>query len=357
MIGTDFLESVKVDARKRAAFKCCFCRDRMGDEVHHLVPKEQGGQGVLDNAILLCAQCHNDYGNNPLKQKQLRQARDDWYEIVERRYSQTEIEQIEQLATKDDVDQIAIELRRLTGIVDPPIDADPPELDWHQLEDRFRRIPGEAQAIWEHYESGAVEWSVYARTGDEKRIVDRFVSEARIAGRKAASLNVPRKFPGVPFPDDADNWLNVVAALVHPGTDITGSGYDAKRGRSESGAIEKLVDASQVACARLASEAQPAKSVPIADAERRQLIQQWREMVNTIHKQTRMKKNESRSVTSLLEVNADFLRLKPYLSQRSRDAIYNRTFIVAPDQSEMSGTLHAILHDIEDLEKSWGLRS
>src|SRR4051812_9179995 len=36
----------------------------------------------------------------------------------------------------------------------PVIDADQPRLTWHQLEDRFRLISGEVQAIWEHDESG-----------------------------------------------------------------------------------------------------------------------------------------------------------------------------------------------------------
>jgi hypothetical protein len=73
---------------------------------------------VIENAILLCAQCHNDYGNNPLKRKQLKQARDDWHDIVAHRYSKKEIDRIEQLATKQDIDQIAAELRRLTGIIE-----------------------------------------------------------------------------------------------------------------------------------------------------------------------------------------------------------------------------------------------
>jgi 5-methylcytosine-specific restriction endonuclease McrA len=31
----------------------------MGQEVHHLLPKEEGGPGTLDNAIFLCVQCRN----------------------------------------------------------------------------------------------------------------------------------------------------------------------------------------------------------------------------------------------------------------------------------------------------------
>jgi diguanylate cyclase (GGDEF)-like protein len=124
-LGTDFPDSVKLEARKRAAFKCCYCRDRMGDDVHHLTPKEEGGQGIIDNAILLCAQCHRDYGDRRDKRQQLRQARDDWYEIVARRYQSPEIssmEAIQDLATKNDVNalmgQIAVLMDQLkAGVV------------------------------------------------------------------------------------------------------------------------------------------------------------------------------------------------------------------------------------------------
>jgi hypothetical protein len=101
--GTEFLESVKLEARRLAAFKCCYCRDEMGDEVHHLTPKEEGGQGVLDNAIFLCGRCHGLYGHRKDKRKQLRQARDIWYEIVREKYAPREIEKLESLATKQDL--------------------------------------------------------------------------------------------------------------------------------------------------------------------------------------------------------------------------------------------------------------
>src|SRR5262249_7387839 len=113
--GTPFPDSVKLQARKLAAFKCCYCRDRMGDDVHHLTPQEEGGEGVVENAILLCAQCHADYGHRKDKRGQLKQARDDWYEIVERRYTKRNVDEVsalEDLATKQDL--VGIE-NRLTG--------------------------------------------------------------------------------------------------------------------------------------------------------------------------------------------------------------------------------------------------
>ena len=52
------------------------------------------------------SECHADYGHRPEKRLQFQQARDHWYEILERRYSAPAIEQVlklEDLATKNDV--------------------------------------------------------------------------------------------------------------------------------------------------------------------------------------------------------------------------------------------------------------
>jgi hypothetical protein len=105
--GSDFPDTVKLRARRLAAFRCCYCRDRMGHEVHHLIPKEEGGQGVLDNAVLLCVQCHSDYGHREDKRLPLRQARDQWYEVVAKRYAPPgldEVAALQDLATKNDMD-------------------------------------------------------------------------------------------------------------------------------------------------------------------------------------------------------------------------------------------------------------
>ena len=85
--GADFSDAVKLEARRLAFFRCCYCHDKPGDQVHHLTPKEEGGAGVVDNAILLCVQCHMDYGHRADKRLQLRQARDHWYEIVAKRHA------------------------------------------------------------------------------------------------------------------------------------------------------------------------------------------------------------------------------------------------------------------------------
>ena len=118
MAGSDFSEATKEQARRLAFFKCCYCHERPGDDVHHLIPKEEGGTGELDNAILLCVQCHADYGHRPEKRAQLRQARDDWYEIVERRHAPVALHQVEEFnALRSDVHQMSKQLRLLTETI------------------------------------------------------------------------------------------------------------------------------------------------------------------------------------------------------------------------------------------------
>ena len=122
---------------------------------------------------------------------------------------------------------------------------------WREAEQRLDRIDGELTATWMLYDDGHVEWSVYASNDSAGRRVDRFLSEARMLGRAVSGLPPALRFPSVSFSDDADNWLNVVAAIVKPSR-MKGSGRN-ERGEYESGGIDDLVDASKVACARLAS--------------------------------------------------------------------------------------------------------
>lgn len=87
-----FTEAIKKEARKRAHFKCVMCRDVPFVEVHHIIPESEDGPNTLDNAAALCAGCHDAYGNNPDKRKQIREARDQWYEICKKRYMNQDIE-------------------------------------------------------------------------------------------------------------------------------------------------------------------------------------------------------------------------------------------------------------------------
>ncbi len=81
-----FSEELKRGVRRKAHMSCCLCK-AIGVEVHHIVPREQGGPDTDDNAAPLCPSCHETYGANPVKRKVIREARDLWYEICANRYA------------------------------------------------------------------------------------------------------------------------------------------------------------------------------------------------------------------------------------------------------------------------------
>ena len=73
-----FPESVKLDAKRRANYRCVVCQQPWV-EVHHIQPEGQGGPDTIENAAPLCAGCHHQYGGNPELRKQLREMRDHWW--------------------------------------------------------------------------------------------------------------------------------------------------------------------------------------------------------------------------------------------------------------------------------------
>ncbi len=75
-----FSENVKLDAKRRANFSCVICKEPFV-EVHHIIPQSERGEDTIENAAPLCASCHDRYGGNPDKRKQIRQMRDWWWEI------------------------------------------------------------------------------------------------------------------------------------------------------------------------------------------------------------------------------------------------------------------------------------
>jgi len=87
-----FPPSVRRDALIASARHCCVCHRYKGVkvEVHHIVPESEGGTNDLDNAIVLCFDCHTDAGHyNPshprgtkFSPEELREARDWWHLLV-----------------------------------------------------------------------------------------------------------------------------------------------------------------------------------------------------------------------------------------------------------------------------------
>lgn len=103
-----FSNVVKLSVKHRSHFSCCLCKT-LGIEIHHIVPQEDGGPDIEDNAAPLCPSCHETYGANPQKRKFIREARDFWYELCDARYSsdKTQLTElrglVEQTASKTDL--------------------------------------------------------------------------------------------------------------------------------------------------------------------------------------------------------------------------------------------------------------
>lgn len=88
-----FPASVRNQVFVKCARHCCACHQHKGRniEIHHIIPKQQGGQDTFENAIALCFECHADAGHyfagHPKGSKfsieELRMHRDSWLRLVE----------------------------------------------------------------------------------------------------------------------------------------------------------------------------------------------------------------------------------------------------------------------------------
>ena len=74
-----FSESVKRQVKEKAAFRCCRCQ-QIGVDVHHIIPQKGGGVDDISNAAPLCQNCHDQFGDNSAKRKEITHMRDWWYE-------------------------------------------------------------------------------------------------------------------------------------------------------------------------------------------------------------------------------------------------------------------------------------
>jgi hypothetical protein len=102
-----FTDGLKLKVKRKAHFTCCLCKT-IGIEVHHIIPQEENGPDTEENAAPLCPSCHETYGANPQKRKFIREARDFWYEICEKRYA----------SDPDKLDEIKILLQRTPSYED-----------------------------------------------------------------------------------------------------------------------------------------------------------------------------------------------------------------------------------------------
>jgi len=95
-----FLPTLKQKVREKANHRCCICHEVFVD-VHHIKPESENGPNNEENAAPLCAGCHDKYGNNPDKRKQIIEMRDEWYKQCER--------------TRNAADNVSQELKQTLG--------------------------------------------------------------------------------------------------------------------------------------------------------------------------------------------------------------------------------------------------
>jgi HNH endonuclease len=87
-----FSKKVKEDILVASARHCCVCHRYKGIkiEIHHILPKEQGGKDTFENAISLCYDCHSDAGHyfskhpkgTKFSPSELKKHKESWFEIV-----------------------------------------------------------------------------------------------------------------------------------------------------------------------------------------------------------------------------------------------------------------------------------
>lgn len=119
-----FAEALTREIRKRAHFQCCLCK-ALGVEIHHIIPQAEDGSDSIDNAAPLCPSCHETYGANPTKRKFIREARDFWFDICDKRYAPDasllhEVHAVvTNTASKDDVSQLRSDIAQVLKTFKP----------------------------------------------------------------------------------------------------------------------------------------------------------------------------------------------------------------------------------------------
>ena len=87
-----FSKKIKAQCLSECARRCCVCQRycAVGIEIHHIIPKEQGGKNTYENAIPLCFDCHCSAGHynpkhpkgNKYSPEELKKSKENLYKIV-----------------------------------------------------------------------------------------------------------------------------------------------------------------------------------------------------------------------------------------------------------------------------------
>ena len=120
-----FSEKLKLKVKQKAAFRCCRCQN-IGIDVHHIIPIKDGGTDDIDNAAPLCQNCHDQFGDNPTKRKEIIQMRYWWYKRCEQKYSNKNYDELRLLEGIDkkledirkgqsDISDLKMMLKQLTN--------------------------------------------------------------------------------------------------------------------------------------------------------------------------------------------------------------------------------------------------
>ena len=71
-----FSDKIKIEIKTKSNFTCCWCWKHSFVEVHHIIPIEEGGSDMIENAAPLCPTCHTLYGDNKKLRKTIKLRRD-----------------------------------------------------------------------------------------------------------------------------------------------------------------------------------------------------------------------------------------------------------------------------------------
>ena len=85
----DFNVATRKDARALSNNACCICHLKVVQTFHHLKPKEEGGEGDLDNCVPVCSTCSRFIHAGGLNRTQQKNMRNGWYELV--KYTESDV--------------------------------------------------------------------------------------------------------------------------------------------------------------------------------------------------------------------------------------------------------------------------